>query len=676
MSEDSSELMKEYNGLYQELLWKNTDWLQLAIDATHTTPLNLKEVEYLLNLTILLTDNPGVLKTTLASLAHFYEQNFETLYSPSYIESQNKNLLFRDKSAKDLWRSLIMLGTPKTNTPEALNLKNRLQKIYEARKAYILNRYPEYTEQYNQFHQAACHHYLHPHGEHITLFRGEHSVSDNKENRRVSDPNISLLKTIAKDLADVEMTPAYIASIIAKHAPPVVLPATDSKESKFIYPFRSNATSSASASTIRPRTDSVFFVFDRDETLINSVTHALLNGDALIHFLQRVSVRPYASWAIASAGSSDLSADDAYHKLCTQQTQIKNPSYARLLRGIYCLINAASSLEGVTLNNPEGKMLVNPFRTACELALNGQPVATDAVGNMTLQCQEPGMSSLTVEIEKNAHINLSFGETIITCDLLTLISKLDTIQKGDYKLFYILSLLDQARLTLDLNDFPELKNFGILSIEAPANYQRVSRGNIIFCDDKVNCVNLANQAGFIGIPADTETAEGYGSHGTYLAELNNHLKRFTVNAAPELREQSLHKDRMILLKKMKQLILKAIDSEEYELRTLSRSQDYTYIDEKGTPQTTKVSRNIVKLLDTLDAINREKITTREGLQSISALLHETTPERFGRISSKRNEHHPEKILYQELLTLLELHHETSPEGFSKTPGPAISSNRI
>lgn len=163
-------------------------------------------------------------------------------------------------------------------------------------------------------------------------------------------------------------------------------------------------------------------------------------------------------------------------------------------------------LTEVRLPEFREQVLVELYKETIRSSLSGLLSAPQLNENtQTITATE---GPLTCICPATGTVTFQYGNTLVVMSLSSLTNEdnMRLFQLGDFKLFFILSLLDQARLTLSLEECPELKSLGILDIQAPATYQTISPAQVFFTDDKEDCVTLANRAGFSGIVADTTAA--------------------------------------------------------------------------------------------------------------------------------------------------------------------------
>jgi hypothetical protein len=189
----------------------------------------------------------------------------------------------------------------------------------------------------------------------------------------------------------------------------------------------------------------------------------------------------------------------------------------------HCSLTAVENLVDLCRSIPPEKLtldilsaLKKPITTELTKAMQAQiqRVALDALVNKGVTIDEKKrqikatIGPLSFTYPSSGIATFKFGQTLISLSLRSLSTPelLQSFDLGDYKLFLIFELLDQANVTLDLNHCPALLKLGITQIVAPAHYSVVSQQNIIFLDDKRGCTDLIASSGFHAIHADTEAA--------------------------------------------------------------------------------------------------------------------------------------------------------------------------
>lgn len=247
---------------------------------------------------------------------------------------------------------------------------------------------------------------------------------------------------------------------------------------------------------------SSLFVFDRDDTILDK-EGKLINPTTLLPLLFSLGQDPQTRWAIASAGAIELGEDPAYKAILAKGYEGSIPFYAQINRGPSALINRVESITISSVIKESGKP--DSEREAQD-ALNAL-LSTGKTDHETYSIKASA-GPFTFEFPVGGVVTLKFGETLITLSLSSLINPIieEAISKGDYKLFFIFDLLDQAKMRLDLQECPGLQSLGVVEIKAPGNYSLVNQKDIVFTDDKPGCVELIDQAGFTAIRADTLAA--------------------------------------------------------------------------------------------------------------------------------------------------------------------------
>jgi|GEM_PF-4552514 len=630
--------------MYRQRLWVPRDWLYEAHEAEQRG--DIKEAEYLLNLGILLARESDTWGVALECLRQFYKRHFETLYLSSTLSSSSGVIT----EAQRDWRYFLTLSDPSLPLTSTLRIfKNRLKSIYDERQNFLLSKYPALKElQAYDPHEASTSAFFHKDIPHQALQEWKRTQTEIKSLENVSPSSKVEFKRMT----------------------------SESAEEEFHFPLREVPSVETGVMMKRSLSPQFLFILDRDDTMLDSKPK-LINEGKLISFLQRLSVRPYAQWGIASTGAISLKDDPARQLLTDPKNNIQDPLYTLLTGSINGLNSVLYSLNGVSLYNPERTLLKDPTADTLILCLSGEMAPTSSSSSQSTRIENknhgsPLMRNLAVEIQEGATATFQIGKTHIVCDVLTLRNNLQTLAKGDYKLFLVLALLDEAGLTLNLNDFPELVALGIRWIESPPEYSYLQRGHLVFCDDKSGCVALLNK-GFTAFRADTESAhEQTGTRDTYLKELNDQLKIATTKAGKALSD-SLHQDRMILFSKIKKLIVHTIELESYQISRISRGKvTYAFVGKDAQVQKKEVSKTVGELLKIIEEVSREDITSKEGVSQIKNALKTAEPVKMsgalrGKLFSQTKEENLEKTLYDKIRQLLEIHDETGVEHLGAHP---------
>lgn len=272
-----------------------------------------------------------------------------------------------------------------------------------------------------------------------------------------------------------------------------------------------------------------FFVFDRDDTLIDSKDQ-LINKKRILNILETISNDPNSSWAIASAGSIALTNDSAFLAIKKKSPNIKPPSYVQFARGINGLLNRLDIINYVDCESREKERLGNLKHWALNVALNGTVInGVETDNQFSVRLERP---EVKFTFNNDTQVRFQIGQTFYTMNLKQLRENIASLEKGDFKLFFIFDALDKAQLKLTLEDCPGLIEFGITEISAPKEYSPIATQNIILCDDKPDCVALASKAGFVGIDADTNCSSKWENsrvHDTYLDKLDWQCFELTIN---------------------------------------------------------------------------------------------------------------------------------------------------
>lgn len=257
-----------------------------------------------------------------------------------------------------------------------------------------------------------------------------------------------------------------------------------------------------------------FYVFDRDDTLLDKNNH-IINSQFIKEFITTVTNTPNVQWSIVSRGSmGDVSYDEAYKAIKKLNPKVEHkPPFYPVITSLNSLLSCVVSIKG--LNNQEVDVIAarNSFQELFYLDYK------------TIQ------EKRSIDLA-NTEWTLKIGNTMIVFAAAQFDEEHQRLLvEGDYKLFGLLSALDMAGLKVNITD--ELKSFGIIDIKTPEHYQQIASKSVIFIDDKIINCKLINDAGFTAIHADTpalqekidkRSNEQYkGTINTYQAKLNESL---------------------------------------------------------------------------------------------------------------------------------------------------------
>jgi predicted phosphatase len=285
-----------------------------------------------------------------------------------------------------------------------------------------------------------------------------------------------------------------------------------------------------------------FYIFDRDDTLIDD-RGQLINPQFISPFVQTILHESTFAWAIASAGATELEVDPFYKAISIEMEISKKPAYIQFNQ-INSLIAALINIDGLEIKwDPTEEN--SPQETKAKIIFN---MLLETKELMLYEEIKWRRSKTSFIFTPEASLQFKFGNTIIIFNANTLFLRINDLEKGDCKLFFIFLAMDKMELRPKLSQ--ELIDFGVQKIQSPESYVTINSEDVVFVDDRKNNCEIIAEAGFTAIIADTEAASrnrNYLTTNSYLSNMELTLpepirKLFNVsNAFNSLSDHDLNR---------------------------------------------------------------------------------------------------------------------------------------
>jgi|GEM_PF-6686653 len=242
-----------------------------------------------------------------------------------------------------------------------------------------------------------------------------------------------------------------------------------------------------------------FYIFDRENALVDGYGNNILQ-EKMFPFIQTLD-NNRLSWAIVSFNKTKREDDNFYSNFQLYHTGGWPPVYIQSNETDAALFDHVVSGKNIYLIEGQDKRTdINADKAKTILKACIKNAANIAENKLdTIKINETDKFNLS----DDSIITLQFGKTSIDFKLWDFVEALQTIEKNKdrYRLFSIFMALDAAQLKLDMTD--ELKQFGIMEIRTPGDYQKIAASNIVVLDNNKDlCVKL-KEVGFNAIHADT-----------------------------------------------------------------------------------------------------------------------------------------------------------------------------
>jgi hypothetical protein len=269
-----------------------------------------------------------------------------------------------------------------------------------------------------------------------------------------------------------------------------------------------------------------FYVFDRDDTLIDKENH-IINPLSIFPFFKALDSHEIR-WGIVSSGASELKADEAY-KALNEKIEFKAPPVyiqfnssgaSTLIAKTYKVHNIKAQWDQTIRNDQtidEGKKAKIILDVIIAIAQKHEL-------KLDMPIKIPKTES-TFILSRDSSFYLYFGKTKIEVNISTFCANFEPIAKGQYKVFSVLMGLDAAKLQPKLTT--ELNQLGIKQIASPDDYQLINLKDVVFVDDRLDNCKAIQAAGATIVPADTmaanESKRGHNTTNVYLRKLEETL---------------------------------------------------------------------------------------------------------------------------------------------------------